>query len=129
MESLKRELINEITKIPGMNLLRTSKELVTRNPTDSEDLWISLAIGTSNDGLIPNYPDSAGIIFKIHPDFLVIYNLNATSPEISGGQIIQKVVEVLRNSSIDKTISVHNDWSDGFWEHMKEKYPDITWYI
>ncbi len=74
-----------------------------------------------------NHDSAIGIQIIYHPFFKTIDFFDINSPvKGNGGQMVDAV---FKNFPKDWNPAVLMDWSDGFWDRMKQKYRHLNWLI
>lgn len=79
--------------------------------------------GADRPATVPGTVGANGIFVTLQGDRLVFWEITAAAKG-KGGQMVEAVLKEIPRST---KISVHVDWSGGFWTHMKEKYPQYDW--
>jgi hypothetical protein len=74
---------------------------------------------------VMNHPTAIGIQILYHIKFKVIDFYDINSPVKGNGS--KMVDAVLADFPKDWQPAVVMDWSNGFWDKMKEKYSDLEW--
>ena len=112
-------LINSLQKaVPS--LVHTK---ISGDKNNSDVSWVlasnKLAYGTPQT--TPGTPDVTGIAVKLFKSERVAAVYEITSNKKGAGG---KIVDAMMKSMPDYKFAVHVDLSGGFWDHMKNKYPD-----
>jgi hypothetical protein len=75
----------------------------------------------------PRHKTSTGIWVKLFPESKTIMFWEITSRRPGMGS--KMVQSVMTASPKDWYITMHHDWSGGFWDAMKRRYSDWTWQL
>ena len=74
-----------------------------------------------------NHPSAIGIKIVFHYELKILEFYEINSPIKGNGS--KMVNSVVVDFPLDWQVAVVMDWSDGFWDKMKERYDKINWTI
>ncbi|MEO8960657.1 MAG: hypothetical protein ABI325_02165 [Ginsengibacter sp.] len=114
-------LIHTVLRLAALDFIKyilvSDNEIKTSNETKEKRLKIPI----TEEGHLT----ATGICIVYHLDYNIIDFDEINSPMKGNGQ---KMVEcVLKDFPNDWQAGIFMDWSGGFWDKMKEKYPTINW--
>jgi hypothetical protein len=81
--------------------------------------------GSRDPVAVPHHPTATGVsmILDFQHQFLQFYEINAARK----GYAEKMVAAVLDGLPPDWEVCIVMDWSGGFWEKMRAKYPSVNW--
>jgi len=92
----------------------------------ASDTGSSPTPGSDNSGISVVYYDADGNV----PPTLQFYEINVADVKQGkglAGAMVDAVLQPLMRRVDSVELTVHRDWSGGFWNKMKSKYPMFTW--
>lgn len=123
IKDLPIELFNVACKLAALDFIKfvriTSDSISASNEIEGSRIKIPV--------IQMNHPSAIGIKIVFHYELKILEFYEINSPIKGNGS--KMVNSVLSNFPIDWQVAIVMDWSNGFWDKMKERHGYINWTI
>lgn len=126
-KKIRDDILDELEKLRFIKHIEYTDKEKSRYKEDSYFQYTIYASSHKKYGIPVTIPDdkkATGILIYVMENEINIHEITSKIP----GAGTKMVKAILNCIPIGSNITIHHDWSEGFWYHIAKKFPQYNWF-